>query len=186
MVVKLVIPLVLGYWTLDYIICNNGKNITMRSSKLPYLPEEIISHTKKNILTVVSGYALAFIILSGMFVGIGSGVKSFLNLSLKYKFIVILLSSFQYVSIWTTAVLINKSQVHRDLVNAINTIIDLTYSDEISLDNFMEAIKYTNFRRGTMLKFMDYYIYIPHPRYEQWLKQCEHNENSQSHPINHE
>ncbi|NJE42094.1 hypothetical protein [Thermococcus sp. GR6] len=168
----------LFFGTLVLLLFKNEEYFLNFGRKLPYLGEELIQLSEESILTLVVGYIFAFIVLVGMTVGVIFGIKSFLSFSLNRKFIVVILMIFQYTSIWTLAVLINKSQIHKDLVNALNGIIDLQIQNEFSQAQYVKLLKYTNFRRGTMLKFMDYYIYFPNPKYKAWLQLQEQNSQS--------
>lgn len=173
-----IISTMLFFGALVLLIFRKEKYFLDLARRLPYLNEDFIELGKESPMTLVLGYIFAAIVLMGMALGVLFGFESFLSLSVDQKFLIIILMVFQYISIWTLAVLVNKSQIHRDLVNALNSLIDFQIQNESSQNQykqFVELLKYTDFRRGTQLWFLDYYLYIPNPKYEAWLQQQEQN-----------
>lgn len=84
----------------------------------------------------------------------------------------LLILALQYLSVWALMATINKNQVHRDIINAANDLLDLTYNSVLDdISSVAEHIKYTNFRKLTPLRILEFYLYIPHPLYENVLMQ---------------
>jgi hypothetical protein len=122
----------------------------------------------------------AFIMLGVLFFGSIWSVYKFLILILEKtqelpSFLLIL--ALQYLSVWALMATINKNQVHKDIVNATNYLLDLIYTDvPEDILSVAEHIKYTNFRKMTPLKILEFYLYLHHPLYEKMLTQNKRDE----------
>jgi len=87
-----------------------------------------------------------------------------------------LLVIFQYILVWALMSAINKNQILRDLTNALICLQNLQYNSEnnrVSTDKVALCVKHTHFLKLSLLKILEFYLYIPHPLYEQILKNPE-------------
>lgn len=84
----------------------------------------------------------------------------------------------QYIMVFSLAMYFQKSKIRKHVLNALLDLYDYLSSPQIfklTYAEFMEKIKFTNFRQGTFIFAIEYPLSWPHPRYVKWLS-TEHHE----------
>lgn len=83
-------------------------------------------------------------------------------------------AAIQYLLSFSLATYFRKLTMRRNVLNALFSLRDYLVDPQVhefTYEKFMETIKFTNFRQGTFLFAIEYYLSCPHPRYVKWLKQ---------------